>query len=396
MRILRALRDELASFLEGQEHGICVLHGERDRLPFVYRILLELEGGSGDVFLCFPHVFASADDYVRLIADRVEASRREAGGDPAWSLPAPCRDPGRPALARLQEVLGCARAMLPRGSEAPRLVVVLCPLETQDEPGRRALCEALVHAPAGAPPWFRRLRVIVDAPAPPASAPRFVRSLRVDLSPEALAASARADADDPARSREERAQASLQVAMLDLGHRRLEAARVRLDQVYGEAQALGSPQLAAQALCGLGDVERVAGEREAAIAWYERALVPAAEARAPVVLLTLSRHLADLYFASRRPRDAETFYDGAQQLAAALPEPETQARALLGRGLAQQQRGAPAQEWAASFLAAGEVARDNDRADLLAELRPLLTASRREPLPAELQRGIAGLLGGGA
>lgn len=396
MRIFRRLRGELLAFLEGQEHGVCVLRGQRDHLSFVYRLTQEIEAVSADVFLNFPHRFDSAEDFTALILGQVEASGRAARGDDDWTLPAPCRDPRRAVNERLKAGLGCARAMLPRGGYTPRLVVLLCPLEVGDERGYAALVRALSD-PGGAPPWFRRMRIFVHAPVDEEwPLPRFVRDLKIDLSAAALAESATSDAADPSLPPMQRAQALLQAAMLDLGNRRFSAAKQRLDVVYGEAQALKSPVLTALALSGLGDVERLERRSEAAIAWYERALVPASEAGAPTVLLMITRQLAELYFAGGRTADAEVFFDGAQQLASVVPEPETQATSLLGRGLAQQRRGAAPADWAASFVAAAEVARDNDRVDLLAQLRPHLERSRSHGLPAALRCSVDALLGGGA
>ncbi len=397
MRLLRELRGELTGFLDGQEHGVCLLRGQRDHLPFVYRLLQEIEAASTDVFLNFPHRFDSAESYRALITAQIEASAREARGDASWPLPARCRDPGQTVAARLKEVLGCAREMLPRGSDTPRLVVVLCPLEVADEQDFVTLARALIEPGGAVPPWFRRMRILVHVPAgEPWPLPRFVRALTVDLSPAAMAASATKDAADPSLPPAPRAQALLQAAMLDVGHRRFAVAKEKLDVVYSESQALKSPMLAALALSGLGDVERIEQRSDAAIGWYERALVPASEGGPPLVLLMITRHLADLYFAAGRVADAEVFFDGAQQLASIIPEPETQATSLLGRGLAQQKRGAAPVEWATSFVVAAEVARDNDRGELLAQLRPRLAASRSHCLPAELRRSIDALLAGGA
>jgi tetratricopeptide (TPR) repeat protein len=390
LRPLRELRGELAGFLGDQDHGVCVLRGGREYLPFVYKILQELETTATDVFLSFPHRFESAAGYAELIARRIEESEREARGATALEL-----RHERPVADRIKDALGHARELLPRGHDMPRLVVILVPLEIADERAYTDLVHALTE-PGGLPPWFRRMRIFMHVAGTDAwPLPRFVRSLTVDLSAEELARGAVEDAGDPSLTRQQRAQALLQAAMLDVGHRRYEAARGRLDAVHGESQALGSPVLAALALSGLGDIERIERRNEDAIGWYERALVPASEAGAPVVLLMITRHLADLYFAGGRLADAEVFFDGAQQLARVLPEPETQATSLLGRGLAQQRRGAPAAVWAASFVAAAEVARDNDRTQLLVEIRPHLHASRTQALTPELRRSIDTMLGGG-
>lgn len=395
MRLLRELRRELLGFIAGQQHGLCVLTGTAESLPYVYRLLHELEAASTDVFLSFPHRFESAHVYVDRIAEQIAASARAARGDPDPPARPDPRDPD--ASQRLMAALGDARDLLPRGSDSPRLVVLLLPLAMADPRGYLALTRALLTTEVGVPPWFRRMRVFLHAP-PDAAAPlpRFARALKVDLSAEALARSAAHDADDPALSREQRAQAQLQAAMLDIGQRRFAAARRRLDALYDEAQALASPVLTALTLSGLGDIDRIERRDGAAIDWYERALAPASAAGAPVVLLMVTRQLADLYFAGGRIAEAELFFDGAQRLAGVVPEPETQATALLGRGLAQQRLGAAPEVWAGSFLAAAEVARDNDRDDLLAGLRPRLAATRGQRLPAALRRAIDLLLGGAA
>lgn len=389
MRLLHELRGELAGFLGDPEHGVCVLGGAREQLPFVYRLLHEFESTSADVFLSFPHRFDTAEAYVEVMTQRIEASERAARG----AAPALARGH---AAAQLKAALERARELLPRGRDSPRLVVILCPLEVVDERAYAGLVRAVIDPGCGVPPWFRRMRVFVHAPVgEPWALPRFGRALHFDLSSEALARSAATEAEDPSLSRQQRAQALLQAAMLDVGHRRFEPARRRLDAIYGEAQALKSPVLAALALSGLGDIERIEKRHAPAIEWYERALVPASDAGAPIVLLMITRHLADLYFAGGRVVDAEVFFDGAQQLAGMIPEPETQATSLLGRGLAQQRRGAAPEVWAASFLAAAEVARDNDRDQLMAQLRPHLQASRSHGLPVALRRSIDTVLGGG-
>ena len=390
LRLLRDLRAELEHFFDGQEHGVCILRGKREHLPFVYSLLQELEQTSSDVFLPFPHAFQTAEEYAARIAERVLAGGREAYGE-SWSPPS-CL--GETPAERVKSALECARSMLPRGKDTPRLVVVLVPLEVEGG-GYLRLVRDLVDPGETLAPWFQRMRILVSAaPSEEVKPARFVRELAVDLSLEAQMRGVEEAVEDPSLTRQERAQARLQAAMVDLGNGRLESAAERLDMLYREAVELKSVVLQALALGGLGDLERVSGEDEAAIEWYERALVPAGEAGAPLILLTISRHLADLYFAAGRDAEAEVFYDGAQRLAGVLPEPEAWVTSLIGRGAAQQRRGAPPAEWAASFARAGEVARDNDRGELLRELRPRLEESSAHSLPEALRRTIDALLGG--
>lgn len=397
MRLLRQLRRDLAAFIEGHEHGILALGAARDHLPWMYMLLQELAETSPDVFLMFPHEFVDAEAYVALVAERVRASASEASGAPTLSLPEACTDPARPIADRLRATLAHARDLLPRGADAPRLVVVLGPLKAAGDPDYVALVRALVEEAVTIPPWFHRIRLIIHEPTgttPPLRMGRFARALAVDLSTAAMERSIAEEAADPAATPQQRAHALLQEAAFHLGHRRLDDASRSYRALCDHAQETHNPLLTALALQGLGDVERARGRLEAALDWYERTLPPASEAGAPLVLLLVARALAHLYFELGRFSDAETFFDGTQQLAAALPEPETQAQALIWRGRAQERQGAPGR-CAESLLAAARVARDNDRAALLDELRPRLTTFQRGEIPNELRREIHDFLARG-
>ncbi|MCY1013058.1 hypothetical protein OV079_47510 [Nannocystis pusilla] len=395
MRALRQLERQLVDFIAGHEHGLCVLDGEPAQLPWVYAALQRLDATSSDVFLPFPHAFASSDAYAGTIAEGLLATAREVAGDAQLELPRACIDPRRTAVERVRAALEFGRAqMLAPGAGSPRLVVVLVPLTVEDEDAAAAFVRGLVTAPAGWPPWFHRMRIFLHARRCSfAELPRFVGSMAVDLSPAALQASVVEEAQDPDAPPQRRAEALLQAAALDAVSGRHEAAVVGYRQVHAWADHAKSPVLAALALHGIGDVAYARRDMLEALAWYERALVPASSTGAALVMLIVTQSLARLYFELDRRADAETFYDGAQRLAMVVPDATSHAQALQWRGRLQELRGA-VDDAATSYLAAARVAREHEHSALLDELRPRLHASVLR-VSEPLRRELAAFLGGG-
>jgi tetratricopeptide (TPR) repeat protein len=393
MRTLERLRQDLAGFIAGQEHGICVLRAERDYLPWVHTTLQELDATMGDVFLPFPHAFESADDYAATIAEACLAVARDR--DRGAELPPSCVDPKRPAVARVAASLQFVRdAVLPRKTCPPRLVAILVPLTVASEAAALAFARELLALEPGFPPWFHRLRIFVHAPpgAELGTLSRYICAQTVDLSLAALQAGVAEEADDPAAPPERRAQALLQVAALDAAQGRHEQAIAGFRDLYSWAAAAPNPVLAALALSGLGDVAYARKDTSEAVAWYERALVPAGDSGAALLLLLVTQTLARLYLELGRHADAETFFDGAQRLAIAVPDGVSHARALLQRGQLEERRGAH-EAAARSYLAAARVARDHRQEALFEELRPHLATSQRR-VPAALAREIAAVVEG--
>ncbi len=394
MRILRQLRADLDAFLSGEEHGLLLLRVAHDHLPWIYMTLQEIAATSPDVHLDFPHPFVSATAYADLVTERVAASAREAVGGAARPLPPTCSDPTVGAEIRVRAALASARDLLPRGPGAPRLVCTLCPIELRVAAEHDRFVRGVLNLEV-APPWFHRMRVIVHLPpdAPEPTLPRMSRALAVDLSSGAMARSVEAEAQDPTTPPSQRAQALLQAGTLQIGLQRLDAAALSFHQLRVYAQRAQDPLLTALACHGLGEVERARSRRAEALAWYERALIPAGEAGAPIVLLMVARALADQYLDAGRHAEAEQFFDGSQQLAAALPEPEAQSQALAGRGRAQALRGA-SEPSAVSYLAAARLARQYSCEEQTSRLRSRLKEALRSTLPAPIALEIRQFLGG--
>lgn len=380
MRLLDDLRRDLLAFLKGHDVGVLRLQIAQDHLAYVYQLLAEQENTSSDVFLLFPHAFHSPDELAGLVAERVDASARAAGARPYVSPVSVS------AATQLRAALVHARALLPTGA-APRLIVALCPLSGADSPAYHDLVEQLL-APATPVPWFHRMRLLVlDDPAHPVKPHPLVRTRPVDLSPDAMARSLRAEADDPTTLPDRRAHAILELAGLDHAHRRFSAALARYHELLALAQAAAHPLFTALALLGLGDVERAENHLPAAQVWYERALAPAGEAAAPIVLLLVARNLGHLYFDQGRHADAEICFDSVQSLAVHTADPETRTDALEWRGRCQQRRG-ETQPGLVSLASAALLAHEHKLAAVCQRLTAQLRRAPLELLPPDLRTRV--------
>lgn len=381
MRVVEDLRASLVRFLDGQEHGLAVLDGERSAMPWVYGVLQEIEAASPHRVLRFPHDFEGPDAYADAIAAGCLDFVREEVGDPTVELPEACSGAARGALARVQASLTFARDRgLPHGGRRI-IAVVLAPISVGEEAAYAAFVREFLTLPPGRPPWFRRLRILVEAPAGGARTigelPAWTCALAVDMSIAAMSASVNEDAQDAGAPVERRAWASLQAAALDAGRGAADAARERLYEVLEWTRGRnGDASIAAlrtMALSGLGDVASLAGERQEAIAWYERALEPAGEASAALLLLVLARRLAPLYVEDGRLAEAEAFFDGAQKLAVLVPDLRSHVEALQGRGRLEAQRGA-LEVAAKTWMKALDAAREGDEPEFADAVVPDLAA----------------------
>lgn len=402
MRVVEDLRASLVRFLAGQEYGFAVLDGERSAMPWVYGVLQEIEAASPHRVLRFPYDFEGPDAYADVIAAGCLDFVREEVGDPMIELPEACGDTARGALARVQASLTFARDRgLPRGGRRV-IAVVLAPISVGDEAAYGAFVRELLQVPPGRPPWFRRLRLLVEAPAGGirslGALPAWTCPLVVDMSIAAMSTSVDEDAQDEGAPVERRAWASLQAAALEAGRGDVDAARQRLYEVLewsrGRKGDAAIARLRTMAMSGLGDVSALTGERQEAIEWYERALEPAGEASAALLLLVLARRLASLYVEVGRLADAEAFFDGAQKLAVLVPDLHSHVEALQGRGRLEAQRGA-LEAAARTWMKALDAAREGEEEGLAGAVVPELAALRGRVSPA-CAREIASRLEVGA
>ena len=229
-------------------------------------------------------------------------------------------------FSRLQALLARLLADLPPGDH--RLVVALVPHEIGAPAAFAALAEALLTAPLDP-----RLRLIVrdDRLTPrhfltAATCPEaHVLAYSFELPPELALAAVLTAAHDPHRPPDERAQALLQLACQDLGHRRHADALARCDAI---TRLPASPPLRALALALKADVLRHRGDPQAALALALFALARAVELGALPVVLHAALTLGELTRELGRTAEAAACFDLAARAATFNPAAQTHVRAL--------------------------------------------------------------------
>lgn len=405
-RLFERFQKDLEGFIEQRGQGVLVLAMAGEQIAYAVKILKQIEdAGSPDVFLLFPHDFDGPAQFASLVVGRIEASYRavlEELGPQRETMPIPpfpvhYRDEKLPAAGRLRQVLMFARFLVPPAGGG-RLVFGLLPLQIKDLPGYRGLVEQLVQTPKGMP-WFRGMRIIVreDSRSPMLSPTvkeePFVKFLSTDLSTEAMVASLNEELADPETLVEQRAQALVQLAGHDYANRRYEEALVKYNELQAYYQETGDLTMLTFVLIGVGDVHSRMQKPALAKEWFERALVPAAECGSPILLFTLGRNLGHIYYEQKQFAQAETFFDGAQQLGLLTRDPDCKILALEWRGLSQEQqlswdRAADSFEEAARL--ALEFKRDEHRQRNLGHLRKTLKQLRQQDRLARVERELAG------
>ena len=229
-------------------------------------------------------------------------------------------------FSRLQALLARLLADLPPGDH--RLVVALVPHEIGAPAAFAALAEALLTAPLDP-----RLRLIVrdDRLTPrhfltAATCPEaHVLAYSFELPPELALAAVLTAAHDPHRPPDERAQALLQLACQDLGHRRHADALARCDAV--RALATSEP-LQLLALAFKADVLRHSGDPHAALALATATLQRAVALQLHPIVLHLALALAGLTRELGRPADARACLELAEKAAHHNPAVQARVRAL--------------------------------------------------------------------
>ncbi|MCD4811468.1 tetratricopeptide repeat protein [bacterium] len=350
-KLFEKVQKNIEDFLEQRDKGILILTLPGEQIAYVVKILESIENaGSPDVFLLFPHDFESPDKFTFLVVERVkmsyEAAREELGLSGEMknvpSFPMICLDEQQPAALRLREALCFARSLIPPG-KGQRLVCALLPLIINDPSGYGQLMQQIIPT-NGLIPWFRGMRIVLreDSNSPMLSskickAP-FVEVKHLDLSTDAMIASLREEAKDPGVSSEQRAQSLLQLACIDYAHCRYEDAITKYTELLAYYQETQNSTMQAFVLNGIGDTYNRVGKFDMAQDWYERALVPAAESKSPIILFSLSRNLGHVYYQLKQYSQAEVFFDGAQQLGLQTHDPEAKILSMEWRGLSQEKQ----------------------------------------------------------
>lgn len=309
---LAALHTLLAGLVARPEPGILVLACADTEVFYPVQALTQLDEASpADRFLLHTADLTTVPDYIITL--------HHAAG-----LPAP-DNPTNPT-AHLDALITALLADLPPGDH--HLVLALLPTTIHDLRGLASLVAHLL-----AHPLDPRLRLIVrdDRDHPQhlhlaAASPSAQHLAHVfSLPPELLLDAVRSLAHDPRARPDDRAQALLQLACQDLGHRRHADALARCDAV--RALATSEPlQLLARAF--KADVLRHSGDPQAALALATATLHRAVALQLHPIVLHLALALAGLTRELGRPADARACLELAEKAAHHNPAVQARVRAL--------------------------------------------------------------------
>jgi len=406
-RKFEQLKANLATFVDQREHSTLVLHCANDALSYALTYLKSIDEERDDLFiLSFAHSAITAKDYFAGAMETMRLQRtaineaQALSGVPLWpEFPAACDD----SRLRHQDRIGALLTFLREQVGDPRQLFVLAfvPLEIEDQIAYARFAGELL--PQGAPAaWMRNTRVILrDDRERPFILPTLQKNPRegvlvydMDFSSAALAASLVDDAADKTLPTDRRAQAFLQLAMLDSAHRRFEDALSKYSFVF--PYFVEQRNIAMQAIClqGVGDVlhrvERLEGAKER----FQQALALASQTQSPTLILTALLSLGRVSLQLKDYGHAEGYWDFAQQFAAKCGDVHVTCDAMEQLGVARMCLGREP-EAAATWQAATELCKQAqyfDRwASLLERLIPLYGAARMGPKQREAKTLLAAI-----
>ena len=314
---IRALRRVFQTVVEHPEpHALVVACTDHETFYIVHLLGQFDEESPADRFCVIADPFTTASEYL----DALETIAQNAI-DTALLL-----SPDSPPAQRLQTFLRHLLADLPPGDH--RLVVALVPSEIHDAPGFSALVEAML-----ATPLDRRIRLVLrdDRNAPrhlhtaAQSASETIIAYTFSLPPELILAYVTSAANDRHAPPDERAQALITLACLDLGHGRPEDALARCAAV---SRLPAGAAMQALALAIQSDVLRRTGDIDTALAVGLAALRIAVESSAFPIVQHVALALGELTGRLGRDAEAAALFDLAHRAAPLNPEVAARAQAL--------------------------------------------------------------------
>ncbi len=351
--LIERARAQLRGFVEQRDDLIALVPCQDSDTTVVLKLFRDIEDASAsDIVLLFADDFVEPGPYVSVAVERLAEQHRiasayaiEQGLEPLAPMPEALFDDSlRPGL-RLFDAVVYAKSLMPTPG-GHRLVWVMCPPQIADREPWLDLVRVFLPD-RGVEPWMAGLRLVfrdqLDTPqiAPDIARCPRVRLIDVDFSPESLERGLEEDAANEELSDAERMQALLSLAVIDGAHSRLSEAASRYDRLLGYYQQTNNPAMQAFVINAFGDLCRAAGDMPKAQHWYECAVTPATDAKDAIVLAAITRNLGELAYEQGRYGEAEEYFDGLDQLAAHMLQPETKAGALEWRGLSLEQLGRP-------------------------------------------------------
>jgi tetratricopeptide (TPR) repeat protein len=350
-KLFEKVRKDISRFIAQRDDLLMVASCSDSDAGIVLQTLRDIEQASAtDIFLLFGDNFVQANPFVSLTVERLREQHRiaceglaEKGHEPLPPLPSSLFDESQPPHRRLRQAICFARSLVPREGRH-RLVWATFPQQISDRREYLRLVARFVPW-EGIKPWMAGIRLLFRdetdtaqyAPGLP-GAPR-VRLMGVDLGPAAMEASIREDVEDEELPEEERMQALLSLAILDYARNRTNDAMAKYNHLLAYYQRTENQAMQAFVVNSFGDIFHRQGDLDKAQHWYECAVPPAAAAKDPLILATLTRNLGDVSYKLGQYANAEQYYDGVDKLSAVTLDPGSKIRALEWRGLSQERQG---------------------------------------------------------
>lgn len=401
-KLLEKMSERLRGFLEQRRSLTLVVRaGPSEFLPLV-STLNGLEEESPDSFWLFLDPFKNQSQYVKAVVESFQSryvalapELRKLGHATPDEVPARVTDQRLGAVPRLRALCEFARTLLLDLDES-HLVVALLPTSI-DEPFAFAQLVVALTEHELPVPWCHHMRFVVREEAQ--SAPlreqgqRLVRTefYAPDLGQEAMCVALEEEANDESLALPRRMQALLLLAGMDFAHRRLPEALAKYGLLAKYHQVLGPAPLYALSLNGMGEVFERSGRTAEARAYYEKALVPALEAKSPPALVNITTNLANLHRATGNFATAFEYYLALSSLAKGMCNAELQMRCLEQMGLCQHKLGnarAAWEHWQAGVTLARGMELKEHLLDCLLRVRVLYeeagVCDRRGELEAEI------------
>jgi Tfp pilus assembly protein PilF len=404
--LVERTRASFRGFIEQRDDLIAVVRCEDSDTAVVLKLFRDIEEASDtDVLLLFGDDFIEPGPYVSVAVERLAEQHRiacefalEQGLEPLAPMPDELFDDAAPPVRRLFDAVAYASTLVPRGG-GNRLVWVMCPAQIVDRDEYLRLVRVFLPN-RGVEPWMAGLRLVFrDGIDTEQQAPDIVQCPRVhlidvDFGQESIERGLDEDAQNEELPEDQRVQALLSLAVIDGAHGRMSEAASKFELALGHYQETGNLPMQAFVTNAFGDLCRAAGDVDKAQHWYECATVPATEGKDALVLAAITRNLGELAYERRRFAEAEQYFDGLDQLAAHLLQPETKASALQWRGLSQEQQGhydAATESYEASALLCRNIGLPTLLRESLEHLERLYERARRPGLLRDVRAELATL-----
>jgi hypothetical protein len=345
-KIYQQLLRTLRQFLRQRDHLLLLVPCNDGDVALLLSALRDLDRESAtDLFLLFAEDFLSDDSFMSYTAQRLQEEHKltsDAVGQEVLSLPplpAELLDDETAPSARLVAGLHYARSLIDPG-QGQHFVWGMGPAKISDPQSYLALLAQLVPG-SSIQPWMRGARLVARVPAdfrieltPLAHSKRVLVSafsIPLDIHESELLTVA----NNPKAPHNERAQAELQLAYLDMAYGRFDGAIAKFLKSLAFFQWADLPALEGLAISGLGDIARLQGDFAQAQHWYSCAIAPATQGRSPLLMSTIVQSLAGIAWNERRFHDAEARYAELASLRRAMLDEEGLAEALQWQGLSQ-------------------------------------------------------------